>query len=53
MIIPNEVKDYIKSCVQSELNNLKVELSNNLNEVLNKIRELTIEINILKEGDNI
>lgn len=49
MIIPNEVKEYIKHCVKKETKEL-LELINNLKKENNKLK---IEINILKEGDNI
>lgn len=49
MIIPNEVKDYIKQCIKEETQKL-LDLIRDLKIENDKLK---IEINILKEGDNI
>lgn len=49
MIIPDEVKEYIKKCIAEETNYL-VELITNLNKIIEKLK---VEIAILKDGGNI
>lgn len=49
MIIPEEVKEYIKKCVAEETKHL-LELINNLNKENEKLK---VEIAILREGENI